>query len=76
MHDAAIVLAIFIIARIEISPIFIAAILSVVGYSINDTIVTFDRIREKAANHIGVMDKAAIKTLANDAIKDTLKRSL
>lgn len=76
LHDAIIVMAIFIICRVEVSPIFVAALLSVIGYSINDTIVTFDRIREKANDHIGVLDKAGIKNLANDAIKDTLKRSI
>ena len=76
VHDAVIVVAAFAIVRAEISPIFVAALLSVIGYSINDTIVTFDRIREKASTHVGKLDKTHIRALANDAIRDTLKRSL
>ena len=45
-HDVLIVLLFFCIFRIEITSIFIAAILTIIGYSINDTIVTFDMIRE------------------------------
>lgn len=46
LHDAFIVLAVFSILHLEIDLTFIAAILTIVGYSINDTIVIFDRIRE------------------------------
>ena len=45
-HDVAIIFALFAIFRLEISTMFIAAILAIIGYSINDTIVGFDRIRE------------------------------
>ena len=76
IHDGLIVTAIFVIARLEISPIFIACLLSILGYSINDTIVTFDRIREKMHAYAGELDKTKIVSIANEAIKDTLKRSL
>ena len=46
LHDVFIVITIFSVLRLEVSSIFIAAILSIIGYSINDKIVTFDRIRE------------------------------
>lgn len=75
LHDVIIVLMFFIIFRLEIEPIFIAALLSIVGYSINDTIVTFDRIREKTVLHTGNMDAKAIKKIANSAIQETFKRT-
>lgn len=46
LHDVLFIIFVFSIFRIEVSTIFIAAILSIIGYSINDTIVCFDRIRE------------------------------
>lgn len=76
LHDAIIVIVVFVITRVEVSPVFIAGLLSIMGYSINDTIVTFDRIREKMNSHIGEFDGQSIKKLANEAIVDTLKRSL
>ncbi len=78
VHDGLIVTAVFIISRIELSPIFVAGILSVIGYSINDTIVTFDRIREKLANpnHKKAMNKKELFRVANEAIRDTIKRSI
>ena len=54
IHDILFIICIFSIFRIEVSTIFIAAILSILGYSINDTIVCFDRIREN------------LKTMYND----------
>ncbi|MCP4337151.1 MAG: protein translocase subunit SecDF [Mycoplasma sp.] len=75
VHDGLIVTAIFIITRIEFSPIFVAGLLSVIGYSINDTIVTFDRIREKFKLSKKKKDKSTIISIANEAIRDTIKRS-
>ncbi len=46
LHDVFIIVAIFSLFRIEVDLTFIAAVLTIVGYSINDTIVTFDRVRE------------------------------
>lgn len=76
IHDALIVMAFFAIFRIQIAPEFIAGLLSVIGYSINDTIVTFDRIRERSLIHQGKYDKENIEMIANIAIKETIKRSL
>ncbi len=76
VHDGLIVTAVFVIARIQISPVFIAGLLTVIGYSINDTIVTFDRIRERMNNHVGELNAKSIKLIANDAIKNTIKRSV
>lgn len=76
LHDALIVVAAFIITRVEISPVFVAGLLSIIGYSINDTIVTFDRIRENMNKHEGPLDDKVIIAIANNSIKETLKRSI
>lgn len=76
-HDALFVIASFAIVRVlgisfEIDQVFIAAILTVIGYSINDTVIIFDRIREYLA--IGTShDRAKI---FNDAINSTLNRTI
>ena len=57
-HDAFFMVAIFSILRLEVDITFIAAVLTIVGYSINDTIVTFDRIRENII-HRGRIDDVA-----------------
>ena len=49
LHDVLFIFALFIVFHLQISTMFIAAILAIIGYSINDTIVTFDRIREELA---------------------------
>ncbi|WP_243018022.1 MULTISPECIES: protein translocase subunit SecDF [Candidatus Cardinium] len=77
IHDALTVIAGFCIARAfgvsyEVNEVFIAAMLTVIGYSINDTVVIFDRIREKLASKATVFTTAMI----NDAIKETLSRTI
>ena len=76
IHDSIIVIALFIMFRIEISPIFIAGVLSIIGYSINDTIVIFDRLREKLSENAEKLTPEKIKELSNASIKETLKRSI
>ena len=76
-HDVLIIFALFSIFHLEISTMFVAAILAIIGYSINDTIVTFDRIRE----HLNEMDekkitKKTIWDVTNRAICETFVRSL
>ncbi|MCR8613208.1 MAG: protein translocase subunit SecDF [Mycoplasma sp.] len=77
IHDGLIIAAIFIIGRIKVNPVFVAALLSIIGYSINDTIVTFDKIRDlmKEEHRVG-LTVAEIKGIANKAIGQTIKRSL
>ena len=76
-HDALFVVAVFGIAdtfgfSLEIDQVFIAALLSVIGYSINDTVIIFDRIREYT--HLGTShDRLKV---FNDAINSTLSRTL
>lgn len=72
LHDVAIVLAVYSIASIPVNNSFIAAMLTIVGYSINDTIVVFDRIRENQK----VMKRGQYTGLINSSIKQTLSRSI
>lgn len=73
IHDVLMTIAFFAIFRWTVDSTFIAAILTVVGYSINDTIVVYDRIREK----LKVRAKGeSIDELANKAINETLRRSV
>jgi len=73
IHDALITLSFSSIFMIEINTAFVAALLAVLGYSINDTIVIFDRIRE---NFIHEKEKFPIIFLANKALRQTLVRTL
>lgn len=78
LHDALMVIMIFSIFKLEISTIFIAAILSIIGYSINDTIVTFDRIREnkKKLYKDKIKNYDELKHLVNTSIRETVTRSI
>ncbi|WP_084309136.1 protein translocase subunit SecF [Alkalihalobacterium bogoriense] len=76
LHDAFFIIVVFSILQFEVNVPFIAAVLTIVGYSINDTIVTFDRIREnvKLAKRVkGFEDLAAI---VNKSLVQTLARSI
>lgn len=72
LHDILILISVYAIFRIPVNSPFIAAILTVVGYSINDTIVVFDRIRENIKNR----KKESHADLANVSIRATLARSI
>lgn len=72
LHDVLIVMAFYIIFGVTVNNPFIAAILTVVGYSINDTIVVFDRIRE----NIRYMKKGTLIETVDKSITQTLGRSL
>ncbi|MDR1800854.1 MAG: protein translocase subunit SecD [Lachnospiraceae bacterium] len=73
MHDVLIVVVFYAVSRINLGNTFIAAILTIVGYSINATIVIFDRIREEL--HVATK-KADLKALVNKSINQTLTRSI
>ena len=76
LHDVFFMLAIFSIFRLEVDITFIAAVLTIIGYSINDTIVTFDRIRENI-NHRGRIDDVAeLADIVNKSLRQTLGRSV
>ncbi len=72
LHDVLMVIAFYAIFRVTVNNPFIAGILTVVGYSINDTIVIFDRIRE----NLGFMKKSNLDLVINKSINQTLGRSL
>lgn len=71
-HDVLIVLGLFSIFQWEVSSYFVAAILTIVGYSINDTIVIFDRVRENLRSR----KKEELNTLLNRSIMQTMNRSI
>ena len=74
VHDIIIVLAVFSLTQRQIDSSFIAALLTIVGYSINDTIVIFDRIRENLKLHF--RRGGDVNELVNRSIYQTLTRSL
>ncbi len=73
VHDVLVVLAFYAISRISIGNTFIACMLTIVGYSINATIVIFDRIRE---NLKGMSKKEDLAEVVNRSITQTLTRSI
>lgn len=73
LHDVFVVLAFYAVARVSVGNTFIACMLTIVGYSINATIVIFDRIRENMA---GSRKKEDLETLVNASITQTLTRSI
>ena len=76
IHDVLVIFALFGIFHIEISSMFIAAILAIIGYSINDTIVLFDRIREEISNNNKKLDKKLLVSICNKSIQETFSRSI
>ncbi len=72
VHDVLIVLSFYAIFNVPVDSTFIAVILTIVGYSINDTIVIFDRIRENLKN----MRKTSFDEIANLSISQTVSRSV
>ncbi len=73
LHDVLVVLAFYALARVSVGSTFIACMLTIVGYSINATIVIFDRIRE----NLGSMSKKdSLDELVNRSISQTLSRSI
>ena len=72
VHDLLITVSVFAIFNIPVNTPFIAAILTIVGYSINDTIVIFDRIRENSKN----MRRASSTEIANKSLTQTMSRSI
>ena len=75
VHDVLITIIFFGIFHLEIDSIFIAAILTIIGYSINDTIVTFDMIR-KNYNNKKQVKKEDLKEIVNNSVRLTFFRSL
>ncbi len=73
LHDVLVVLAFYAVAKISVGSTFIACMLTIVGYSINSTIVIFDRIREVLPE---AKNNGQLKELVNESITQTLTRSI
>lgn len=71
-HDAIIVLGIYAVFDLEVTIQTLAAVLTIIGYSLNDTIVTFDRIRE----NLQIFRDQSFRDICNRSINDTLSRTL
>lgn len=75
LHDVFMIIAIFSLLKLEVSTIFIAAILSIIGYSINNTIVVFDRIRENLEVE-KIKEYKQLQDIVDKSIKETILRSV
>ena len=77
-HDVFIMVLIFSLFKLEVDAVFIAAVLSIIGYSINDTIVTFDRMREIIKNKFGgkLRGKKECADVVNMGLRSVLGRSI
>jgi preprotein translocase subunit SecF len=71
-HDVLVTLAFFSIFQIEVNLTVVAALLTLVGFSVNDTIVTFDRVRE----NLRLRRRASLYDITNEAINQTLSRTI
>ncbi|HHU90501.1 MAG TPA: protein translocase subunit SecF [Clostridiaceae bacterium] len=71
-HDVGVMFGVYITLKIPLNDIFIATILTVIGYSINDTVIIYDRIRENT----GFMRKSDLGSIVNVSIHQSLNRSI
>ena len=72
IHDVLITMGVFSLLRIEIDLTIVAAFLTIVGYSLNDTIVVFDRIRENVVKHA----RESLDSIVNISLNSTLGRTI
>ncbi len=72
LHDALIMFSVYSLFRIPLNEAFVAAVLTILGYSMNDTIIIYDRIRENT----GLFKKGATKELVNRSVLQTISRSV
>lgn len=75
VHDVAIVFAFYVFSRLSVGGTFIACMLTIVGYSVNSTIVIFDRVRD-TINSAADKNKLDYKQVVNESITNTLTRSI
>lgn len=75
LHDVLVVLTLYAVVRISVGNTFIACMLTIIGYSINDTIVIFDRIRENM-HGMRKTDRETLSEVANRSLTQTLARSI
>lgn len=76
LHDVLVVLAVYAVGRIAVGNTFIACMLTIVGYSINATIVIFDRIRENLAQNAQNEEKWELAEIVDRSVTETLSRSV
>lgn len=76
LHDVLVVLTVYALLRVSVGNTFIACMLTIIGYSINDTIVIFDRLRENLSQRGGKMTKAVLQEVANQSVTQTLSRTV
>lgn len=76
LHDVLVVLAVYAVGRIAVGNTFIACMLTIVGYSINATIVIFDRIRENLAQNAQNEEKWELAEIVDRSVTETLSRSI
>ena len=76
VHDVLVVITVYALVRISVGSTFTACVLTIVGYSINDTIVIFDRIRENLALKTGKQTAEELREVANKSLTQTLSRSI
>jgi preprotein translocase subunit SecF len=72
LHDVLIMLAVYAVFKIPLNDSFVAAVLTVIGYSMNDTIIIYDRIRENS----NLLRKVPVGELVNKSVVQTLNRSI
>ena len=75
VHDVAIVFTFYVFSRLSVGGTFIACMLTIVGYSVNSTIVIFDRVRD-TINSAADKSKLDYKQVVNESITNTLTRSI
>ena len=76
LHDVFFIVVAFSMFRLEVDLTFVAAVLTIVGYSINDTIVTFDRIRENVDRVGEIKTKEELALVVNKSLRQTMGRSI
>lgn len=77
VHDALMMVASIVLLRVEVNSMFIAAVLAIIGYSINNTIVVFDRVRENLRKQAkDSINENELKEIVNTSIKETMARSI
>ena len=76
LHDVLIVIAVFAIFRMEVNIELISVILTIIGYSINNSIVVFDRIRSGVKETEGNLNEEVVRNIVNDSLHFTFTRSM
>ena len=76
VHDVLVVLTVYALMRISVGNTFIACMLTIIGYSVNDTIVIFDRIRENLGRTAAKQTPELLAEVANKSLTQTLSRSI